>query len=241
MGKSIDTSSFPENSNNFAGFITNTWAPEQLRSVSDYDMTHQFNGNYIVDLPFGHGKRWGTGLGTVANTIGGGWQVSGLYRHTSGLPARVGNGRQWPTNWNIFGYATPNRAVPTGTGAFKDAPSVTGPGGPNIFADPQVGLDSFDPTGPGQSGIRNPIRGDGFFTVDLGISKWFSMPHEGHRLQFRMEFYNLTNSTRFDPGLESLDNDVSISLDLTNSGTFGKYSGTLTNPRVVQFALRYEF
>ena len=51
----------------------------------------------------------------------------------------------------------------------------------------------------------------------------------------------MTNSTRFDPALETNAAATSISLDLTNSGTFGKYSGTLTNPRVMQFALRYEF
>ena len=77
--------------------------------------------------------------------------------------------------------------------------------------------------------------------MDLGISKNFVMPWEGHSLQFRCEIFNVMNSTRFDPGLESLDNEVSISLDLTNSGSFGKYSQTLTNPRSMAFVLRYTF
>jgi hypothetical protein len=38
---------------------------------------------------------------------------------------------------------------------------------------------------------------------------------------------------RFDP--------ASISNFLTISGSFGKYSDVLTNPRVMQFGLRYEF
>ncbi len=242
VGKSIDLGSFPENASLFGGgFVINSWDPGQMRAVSDYDMTHQLNANYVAELPFGRGKRWGANWNPAANAILGGWQISGIYRHTSGLPARVGNGRQWPTNWNHTGFATPIRNLPTETGAFKNAPAVTGDGGPNIFANPQLALDSFAPTRPGQSGVRNPIRGDGFFTVDLGLAKGFEMPWEGHRIQFRWEVYNVTNSTRFDPALETNAAATSISLDLTNSGTFGKYSGTLTNPRVMQFALRYEF
>jgi hypothetical protein len=153
----------------------------------------------------------------------------------------VGNGTQWPTNWNIFGFATPKGEIPTATGAFKNAPGVVDDGGPNIFANPAAAFDAFEPTRPGQSGIRNPIRGDGYRNLDLGISKNFAMPWEGHSLQFRTEIFNVMNSTSFDPGLESLDNNVSISLQLTNSGAFGKYSGTLTNPRSMAFGLRYTF
>jgi len=29
--------------------------------------------------------------------------------------------------------------------------------------------------------------------------------------------------------------------NMDNAGTFGRYSGTLTQPRVMQFSLRYEF
>ena len=241
LGKSIDLASFPENSQSFAGLIINTWAPEQMRAVSEYDTLHQFNAHFVAELPFGRGQRFGGNMGRVTNAVLGGWQLSGIYRHTSGLPARVGNGRQWPTNWNIFGFATPKGEIPTETGAFKNAPSVVGDGGPNIFADPAAALAAFEPTRPGQSGVRNPIRGDGYFNMDLGISKNFVMPWEGHSLQFRCEIFNLTNSTSFDPGLESLDNEVSISMDLTNSGSFGKYSRTLTNPRSMAFVLRYTF
>jgi len=54
-----------------------------------------------------------------------------------------------------------------------------------------------------------------------------------YSLQFRAEAFNLTNSVRF--------NVSSLTLDLGNTGAFGKYSGTLGQPRQMQFALRYEF
>jgi hypothetical protein len=78
------------------------------------------------------------------------------------------------------------------------------------------------------------VRGDGYFTVDTGLSKRFGMPYnEHHFVQFRAEAFNLTNTVRFDVN--------QLSLSLGNSATFGKYSGTLNTPRVIQFGLRYEF
>ena len=89
------------------------------------------------------------------------------------------------------------------------------------------------PTLPGDSGTRNSLRGDGFAGLDVGLAKRWKMPWlETHTLQFRWDVYNVLNLTRFDV--------QSVSTSLT-AGSFGNYSGLLTNPRVMQFALRYEF
>ena len=56
---------------------------------------------------------------------------------------------------------------------------------------------------------------------------------ETHSLQFRWDVFNALNLTLFDV--------QSLNLSLTNSSSFGQYTGLLTNPRVMQFALRYEF
>jgi len=56
---------------------------------------------------------------------------------------------------------------------------------------------------------------------------------ESQSLQFRWEVFNALNLTRFDV--------QSLNLSITNASTFGDYSGLLTNPRVMQFQLRYEF
>jgi hypothetical protein len=85
---------------------------------------------------------------------------------------------------------------------------------------------------PGEAGFRNRIRGDGYFSIDFGLMKAFPIT-ETHRLQFRWEVFNLTNSVRFDTGNLLAFPDI--------SATFGRYEGTLTRPRIMQFALRYEF
>lgn len=236
LAKSFDWSSGAERSASFGGgFIVNAWQPGQRKSISDFDVTHSINANSIYELPFGKGKYFGNGVNKVADAIIGGWQLTGIFRWTSGLSTSVGNGRFWPTNWNITGFASRTGVLPK-QATTKNAPAATPDGdpGPNIFPDPATALESYDNTLVGESGERNGLRGDGFFGIDLGLGKTWKLPIEGHKLQFRWETFNLTNTVRFDVN--------SLTLDLgSGRANFGKYSETLTNPRVMQFALRYEF
>jgi Carboxypeptidase regulatory-like domain len=236
LSKSFDWSSGAERSGSFGGgFIVNAWQPGQRKSISDFDVAHSINANSIYELPFGKGKYFGNGVNKITDGFIGGWQLTSIFRWTSGLPVGVGNGRFWPTNWNITGFASRTGALPKQETA-KNAPAAASGGtpGPNIFPDPATALKSYSNTLVGESGERNGLRGDGFFGIDLGLGKTWKLPIEGHRLQFRWETFNLTNSIRFDVN--------SLTLDLgSGRANFGKYSEALTNPRVMQFALRYEF
>ena len=219
------------NEGGLGGQVINPWSPNALRASSDFDLRHQVNANWIIELPFGKGRWIGGGVNWVADAFIGGWQLSGLARWTSGFATGASNGAQWPTNWELSGYATQVGAAPT-HGAVKN------PGGNvNIFGDAASvaqALSAFQPDLPGQVGNRNNLRGDGFAGLDLGLSKRWKMPwKESQSLQFRWEVFNALNLTRFD--VESLN------LSITNASTFGDYSGLLTNPRVMQFQLRYEF
>ena len=89
----------------YASQIINAFNPGLNRGPSDYDMTHQINSNIIYELPFGHGKKWGSSSNAITNAVFGGWTVSGLYRWTSGLPFSISNGFQFPTNWELTGQA----------------------------------------------------------------------------------------------------------------------------------------
>jgi carboxypeptidase family protein len=211
------------------GFIENAWRPQQSRGVSDFDTPHQINANWIVELPFGKGRWIGKYAGKSLDAIIGGWQLSGLARWTTGFPVSIGNGSAWPTNWQFGPNATQVGSPVTGTRKNPD-------GSVNIFPDPQgpTGLGAFAPTVAGQSGTRNPIRGDGFAGLDAGLSKRWLMPwKESQSLQFRWEVFNVLNLTRFDV--------QTITANIDAGSSFGNYSGLSTNPRVMQFALRFEF
>lgn len=214
------------------GQVINPWDPKALRASSDFDLRHQINANWIVEFPFGQGKWIGGESHGVVEALIGGWQLSGLARWTSGFPVGVGNGAQWPTNWQLSGYATQTGPVTAHGSAVKNSD-----GSVNIFGNANAvtaAFNSYQADFPGQVGARNTLRGDGFAGLDLGLSKRWKMPYkESHTLQFRWDVFNALNLTRFDV--------QSLSLSITNSSNFGNYTGLLTNPRVMQFALRYEF
>ena len=207
----------------------NPWFPNLSRGVSDYDNTHLFNTLGAYNLPVGKGKHFLTDAHGITQAVLGGWQVSGTWRWSSGLPASVYETGVWPTNWNNNVWASWNLKT-FAIGQTKNAPG----GGPNMFPNPQQGIDSFQYVMPGEIGNRNPLRGDGMFSIDTAVMKRFTMPYsEKHSLQFRWEVFNLTNTAKFDP--------YTASLDISIAGTFGKYTDQLTQPRVMQFGLRYEF
>jgi len=247
FSKSLDTSSTPERQDiiggafngGYTGTTINSWNVQQEYSFSDFDARHQFNGYYIVDLPFGSGKRLGGSAPGWLNQIIGNWQISGIVHGNTGLPANIINGRTWPTNWDLQGNATcaPVGAYPFGlaTGPCPSTQNVHGPT-PNMFADPAGALAHFRFTAPGFRGQRNVLRGDRYFSTDMAISKKFNLPREGMSLQFRWEIFNLTNSVFFDTGG---NNYVSASIE--DPATFGNYHSVLGGPRQMQATLRLVF
>jgi Carboxypeptidase regulatory-like domain len=220
--------------------LVNAFRPQDVRAVSDFDTTHQVNLNWIAELPFGRGRSIGRDAGGVVDAFIGGWQLSGLARWTTGFPFTVDNGQFWATNWDEQGSGQ-LIAIPK-TGAFKQPDGTV-----SVFANPAAALNDFVHPFPGQSGSRNVLRGNGFASLDMNLSKSWKMPFEGHRLQFRWEVYNVPNLKRFNTlpsGATGLTNGIGDSGVPTLTqvpSAFGDYAGLLTQPRVMQFALRYEF
>lgn len=231
--KSIDIMSDAERVTEWGGLggqVINSWDPNSRRAVSDFDLPHQINAYWLYELPFGKGRTFGHDASHALDAVIGGWQISGLTRWTSGFPLSVNNGGTWPTNWQLGGGAVQISPVATDTTVDPTTGKIS------VFKDPQgpTGIGAFRNAFPGESGGRNQIRGQGFAGLDLGLSKRWIMPwKESHSLQLRWEVFNVPNLHRFDV--------QSINANLDAGPVFGLYTGLLTNPRVMQFALRYEF
>jgi len=242
-GKSIDVSSDAERVGEWGGLggaIINSWNPFADRGISDFDLRHQFNTNFIWELPFGQGKWLAHDINRVGDAFIGGWQLSGLARWTSSFPVTVDNGGQYPTNYQLEGHA--DQLCQVTSGAFFSGPDNYGGNSyPNVFKTGNAAANCFGYAFPGESGLRNNIHGPGFFGIDLGLAKRWKMPwSEGQSLQFRWEVFNVTNSVRFN--VQSANGYLtSGTIYNGNSTNFGNYGGTITNPRIMQFALRYEF
>jgi hypothetical protein len=233
FSKSIDLASDAERVGTIGGLggqIINAWDPYQFRAPSDFDATHQFTADFVADLPFGRNRHFAANVSKGLDAIIGGWQLSGLVRLTSGFPFSIFNGAQWPTDWDLGGNAYLTGSVKTGS--FHDP---NDPGVVSAFSTLSASQSQFVEPLPGQAGQRNNLRGDGYFSTDLGLSKRWLMPwSEHHSIQLRWEVFNVTNSVRFDT------QSINSSIDSFGS-TFGQYTRLSTNPRVMQFALRYEF
>jgi hypothetical protein len=243
--KSIDVGSNAERVNGFESGglafnsqVINAFAPNLWRAVSDYDTAHQFNANWIWDLPFGKGRYFGSNSNSIVNAVFGGWGLSGLWRWTSGFPFSVGAGAGWATDFELEGSSVLTGPKPK-TGVFRDSS-----GDPTVFKDPTnlvcacgpgtLAGSNFRATLPGEAGARNNFRGPGFFGIDMGLAKTWNFT-ETKLIKFSWEVFNVTNSVRFDAAGSLINQDL---VDITG---FGKFNTMLTTPRVMQFSLRFAF
>lgn len=240
FARSMDDGSALESQGSLGNNLTrNSFDLSASRSVSDFDIRHNLNANWLWELPFGRGRHFLNDLPTVPNAILGGWQLTGIFRYSSGAP--VGTPFDvgfWSTNWQITSWGTRLRPVAIGNNDVN--------GSPNLFADPVAAYQSFRNSRAGEVGERNVFRLPSFITVDAGLSKTFKMWYaESHKLQFRWEVFNVTNTQRF-----GVISDFSLNQNPYSgepSPDFGRYIGSQTpigenRPgRVMQFALRYIF
>lgn len=236
LSKSIDDASGLQSSGVFgAAFITNALRQRDNRAASDFDIRHIVNFNSIWDIPVGRGRQFFSGANKFVNALLGGWTITSIARYNSGLPVSspvdIGG---WPTNWNVRSWAVPIRDI-------QSSPTRGGNGmNPNLFSDPQAAYNSFRSPAPGETGARNILRGMGFFSLDAGLYKSFAMPwSENHKLTIRWETFNVTNSQYLQGNA-----DVTNGLDPqfgSPSPTFYNFTSIQGNPRIMQFALRYDF
>ncbi len=244
FAKSIDDSSSLESTAILGNLIRQPVNLQAQRALSDFDVRHNVNANFLAELPFGRGRRFLSDMPGALDALLGGFQMTGVFRYNSGLPLGapfdVG---LWATNWQLtsFGHrVSPVRA--------DNDPSVDGR--PNVFSDPVAAYRSYRNARAGEVGERNPddLRIPGYVALDLGLGKTFRLPFigENHTLQFRAEAFNVTNTQRFDD-ISAFGLNADPNLGGTPSNDFGRYISSQTpvgenRPgRVFQFVLRYEF
>lgn len=232
-----DTERASEFTTNSFSFITNSFNPSSNRAVSDFDTRHLLTGDFIYALPFGRGKRFGSGINRFADAAVGGWTLSGITRLSSGLPFSVLPPYAYATNYQ-------QESLAVVTGHIKIRKHINAQGLPEVFDDPDA-LNNGIATGfpirypyPGEDGQRNVFRGDGYFEQDGSLSKTLKTFKE-QALRFSWEVFNVSNSSRFDTSaisaLGGLNNEV------TTGQGFGVYSHQLVQSRKQQFSLRYDF
>ena len=92
-----------------------------VREISDLDAPHRINISSVWSLPFGKGRRYGSGTNGFVSRAIGGWEVSGIWSLQSGFPLPFGNSiyygdpanialpldQRTPEHWfNVAGFET---------------------------------------------------------------------------------------------------------------------------------------
>ena len=180
-----------------------------------FDARHIFSFVHTYDLPFGKGRAMGASWSRGVDAVLGGWQLGGILTLRSGFPLTI---RARDVSGTTSRGARADR-VGDGEGS-RDV----GPGSswldPGAFAQPVAGT-----LGNAGNGV---VRGPGLAQYDLSVQKEFRLS-EGLNLEFRTEFFNLTNTPQFN----TPDRNVF-------SSTFGEISAA-QGERNIQFALKLWF
>ena len=187
------------------------------RSITDLDVPHRFVLNWVYELPFGHGRRFGAGLPRAADTLLGGWTVDGIANFQSGGAFGV-SGNNVCRCFNQASYANSKGFSGKLEGRAEDRLQRWFDTG--AFAQP-------DPFTIGNLGPRSAdLRVDKATNWDVSLSKDFR-PIERLRIQFRADALNLMNHPRFSGPNTSV-----------TSGSFGIVSSQSNAPRQVQFGVK---
>lgn len=237
LSHSLDDASGLQTSGNYGtSLILNPIRQRDNYANSDFDVRHIMNLNAVWQLPIGRGQWLLGNANRVVNGFLGGWQLSGIYRWNSGLPIYSPfDDSRWATNWNIQSSAVRIRDVQPcpSRGENGDAPNLFGCGRTEAFQ-------SWRNAKPGETGDRNVIRLPGYVSLDMGLSKSFTMPwSENHRLQIRAEAFNVTNTQKL-----GAVRSLTIPLDpetKTPPADWWNFSNIQGSPRVMQFGFRYNF
>ncbi len=205
-------------------------APYLEYGNADFDIRHRFVFNYIYQLPFGNGQRFGGNLSGFWNQVVGNWQITGI------ITAQTGN---WftPTDdlVNISntecGGEVFNCVRPNVVGNPNGAHCMPG----TLFNTCAFVADTVQGTF-GDAG-RNIILGPATQNWDMSFIKQFPV-HEQMHFEFRAEFFNIWNH----PNLTFADETTTNENFSTERGTsqFG-FATASRAPREIQFALKFFF
>jgi hypothetical protein len=149
------------------------------RGRSGFDIRHNVVANVDYELPLERGSQFG------------GWQISAIVSAHSNVPFTPVLAFD---NADVESLLTSERPDLTGNPYVGVCPNGFRVGTPSCWFNPSA----FALPPPGQFGTagRNLLRGPGFAEVDLALQKGFQL-HEGAKITFGAEAYNLLNHPNF--------------------------------------------
>jgi hypothetical protein len=215
LSKSIDTGSSP----NLGSTVPNPFNLKDYRGRSDWDRRHAFVGSWLWSPPIHF-------TNNLANSLIGGWTLSGITTVQSGLPLTFVMGSDVALDGTGGGSLQHAQLAPgmTLSNIVLDHPNR------NAFINNFFNTAAFVPTrlvplGTYGNAGRGLISGPALVNNDFAALKDLVLK-ESWRMQFRSEFFNALNQVNFsNPNVN------------TSSSALGRITAAASG-RVIQFALK---
>jgi hypothetical protein len=194
----------------------NSYDLEASWALASYDIKHRFVISYLYELPFGHNRRFASGVSPLVNAIIGGWQFNGITTIQSGTPLSI----TASNTAGIFGA----RTQPNNNG---QDPRLDGPVEDRLdrYFDTSVYSQPANFTFGNEPVFSPMLRAPGVRNFDLSLFKNFDLRRA--TLQFRIEALNAFDKVQFSGPNTSV-----------TSSSFGVISGQANSPRQMQFGLK---
>ena len=246
----------------------NTPSPQDANNIkadyaqSDYNLPLANVTSLVYELPFGHGRKFLSGINGLEDSVLGGWQVSVINTAQAGTPFNLTyspNGAQQVSPQISATYRGANEYRPN----FVPGQRVT-QGRSNraantgyvnyvnysAFVLPPIKDAAGNALSPFGSASRNPGRTPAFYETDLDVNKKFSTPIDNLKIEFRAEMYNLFNhSNLYLPNsISGTQGTTTATLGVGSTPTLSDITGGVPTsggqisstfePRIVQFGLK---
>jgi hypothetical protein len=207
------------------------------RSLSSQDVSQRLVVSYVLDLPFGHGRKYLSGAHGFVGAAVGGWGLDGVTTLQRGFPVKLswGGGNAMTAAGFGIGSLRPDyvpgcRKSVSGSSVSKvnewfNTSCFTQPGG----TDAATGGPNNEWVFGNEPRVDATIRQQGVVNFDFAVFKRTTI-YEDMNVEFRAELFNLFNHPQFGPPNGAL-----------TSSTFGQVTNTVNLPRLVQFGLKFNF
>jgi hypothetical protein len=198
------------------------------RSLSSQNVRQLLVISYVLDFPFGKGRKYLSNASGFTGKLISGWGMDGTTYFQTGFPLKLNTSA-----------GTPLSALGLGIGTLR--PNVVSGCNQSVPGDRGQTLGQWFNTAcfsaPPAYGFGNEARVDPHLRQDnknnwnwAVFKRTYFGPSEGMNIEFRAEFFNLFNRPQFGPPNTSF-----------GSNTFGVVNSTVGNPRLIQFGLKFAF
>ena len=186
--------------------------------LSGYNQPLSNTTTLVWEIPFGHGRRWGSDANAVVEALLGGWRATAINTMTSGVPVNL---TYSPAS--AFSVSSAPTYRPNIVGSLYSSARS-----PERYLDPAGVAIPTDSSQPFGNAPRNAARGPAIATLDLGFHK--SVPMGRGYVEFRIEVFNLLDRANFNAPNGN-----------ASSAAYGTITSLATTPRQGQIGVKVAF